>query len=492
MTHQKKDKKAVVIGAGMAGLSSAIRLASRGVRVTVYDQQVTYGGKMGVWDQDGYRYDTGPSLFTMPQYVNELLSIDGKSDVDFKYMELQSICNYFWEDGTRMKATKDIEQLKEEFLKQLGEPNENIEDFLTDSKTKFEITNHVFLEKSLHKLRTYLSWGTLKSFFSLSKVEVFKNMNARNEQRFKNPKTVQFFNRYATYNGSNPYEAPATLNVIPHYEFGFGAFFPEKGIRSIADALYQKACLLGVEFEFDTRISKVAKVGKGYTVNEGEVVDIVVCNMDVASAAKGPLKDFISSKRKNYEPSGSALIFYWGIDREFPELDLHNIFFSDDYKKEFENIFYRKKIDDDPTVYVHISSKFKKDDAPEGCENWFVMVNAPYADGQDWENMIREARQHIITKINRILEVDITKHIRVEHQLTPELIQRNTGSYKGALYGSSSNNRMAAFLRQPNFSSDHKGLYFCGGSVHPGGGIPLCLLSGKITTDIIARDFNLY
>ena len=476
----------------MAGLSSAIRLASRGVRVTVYDQQVTYGGKMGVWDQDGYRYDTGPSLFTMPQYVNELLSIDGKSDVDFKYMELQSICNYFWEDGTRMKATKDIEQLKEEFLKQLGEPNENIEDFLTDSKTKFEITNHVFLEKSLHKLKTYLSWGTLKSFFSLSKVEVFKNMNARNEQRFKNPKTVQFFNRYATYNGSNPYEAPATLNVIPHYEFGFGAFFPEKGIRSIADALYQKACLLGVEFEFDTRISKVAKVGKGYTVNEGEVVDIVVCNMDVASAAKGPLKDFISSKRKNYEPSGSALIFYWGIDREFPELDLHNIFFSDDYKKEFENIFYRKKIDDDPTVYVHISSKFKKDDAPEGCENWFVMVNAPYADGQDWENMIREARQHIITKINRILEVDITKHIRVEHQLTPELIQRKTGSYKGALYGSSSNNRMAAFLRQPNFSSDHKGLYFCGGSVHPGGGIPLCLLSGKITTDIIARDFNLY
>ena len=122
----------------MAGLSSAIRLASRGGRVTVYDQQVTYGGKMGVWDQDGYRYDTGPSLFTMPQYVNELLSIDGKSDVDFKYMELQSICNYFWEDGTRMKATKDIEQLKEEFLKQLGEPNENIEDFLTDSKTKFE------------------------------------------------------------------------------------------------------------------------------------------------------------------------------------------------------------------------------------------------------------------------------------------------------------------------------------------------------------------
>jgi phytoene dehydrogenase-like protein len=214
--------------------------------------------------------------------------------------------------------------------------------------------------------------------------------------------------------------------------------------------------------------------------------------MDVASAAKGPLKKFISSKREKYEPSSSALIFYWGMDREFAELDLHNIFFSNNYKKEFETIFHSKKIDDDPTVYIHISSKCKADDAPQGCENWFVMVNAPYADGQDWEKVIREARENIVTKLNKVLGLDVTKHIQLEHKLTPELIQSKTGSYKGALYGSSSNDKMAAFLRQPNFSSEYKGLYFCGGSVHPGGGIPLCLLSGKITTDIIARDFKLH
>ena len=182
----------------------------------------------------------------MPQYVNELLTIDGKSDVTFEYDELENIGNYFWEDGTQMTATKDVEQLKDEFLKQLSEPKENIDAYLADSKIKFEITNHVFLEKSLHKLKTYLSWGTVKSFFRLSKVDIFKNMNAQNELRFNNPKTVQFFNRYATYNGSNPYQAAATLNVIPHYEFGFGAFFPKKGIRSIADALYQKAIHLSL------------------------------------------------------------------------------------------------------------------------------------------------------------------------------------------------------------------------------------------------------
>lgn len=492
MTHQKKDITAIVIGAGIAGLSSAIRLAAKGVHVTVLEQQDTYGGKMGVWEQDGYRYDTGPSLFTMPQYVNELLTIDGKSDVTFEYDELENIGNYFWEDGTQMTATKDVEQLKDEFLKQLSEPKENIDAYLADSKIKFEITNHVFLEKSLHKLKTYLSWGTVKSFFRLSKVDIFKNMNAQNELRFNNPKTVQFFNRYATYNGSNPYQASATLNVIPHYEFGFGAFFPKKGIRSIADALYQKAIHLGVIFQFSTQVSKVEKIGERYIVNGDTESDILICNMDVASAAKGPLKNFVSSKRKKYEPSSSALIFYWGIDREFKELDLHNIFFSSDYKKEFKNIFHNRKIDNDPTVYIHISSKCKVDDAPVGCENWFVMVNAPYVAGQDWEKMINEARENILIKVSKRLGTDISRHIKLEHKLTPELIQSKTGSYKGALYGSSSNDRMAAFLRQPNFSSGHKGLYFCGGSVHPGGGIPLCLLSGKITTDIIAHDFKLY
>tara|TARA_B110000037_G_scaffold16453_1_gene17038 strand:+ start:1761 stop:3239 length:1479 start_codon:yes stop_codon:yes gene_type:complete len=492
LTHQKKDITAIVIGAGIAGLSSAIRLAAKGVHLTVLEQQDTYGGKMGVWEQDGYRYDTGPSLFTMPQYVDELLTIDGKNDVTFEYDELENIGNYFWEDGTQMTATKDVEQLKDEFLKQLSEPKENIDAYLADSKIKFEITNHVFLEKSLHKLKTYLSWGTVKSFFRLSKVDIFKNMNAQNELRFNNPKTVQFFNRYATYNGSNPYQAAATLNVIPHYEFGFGAFFPKKGIRSIADALYQKAIHLGVIFQFSTQVSKVEKIGERYIVNGDTESDILICNMDVASAAKGPLKNFVSSKRKKYEPSSSALIFYWGIDREFKELDLHNIFFSSDYMKEFENIFHNRKIDNDPTVYIHISSKCKVDDAPVGCENWFVMVNAPYVAGQDWEKMINEARENILIKVSKRLGTDISRHIRLEHKLTPELIQSKTGSYKGALYGSSSNDRMAAFLRQPNFSSGHKGLYFCGGSVHPGGGIPLCLLSGKITTDIIAHDFKLY
>jgi phytoene desaturase len=489
LKHNRSEQKIAILGAGVAGVASAIRLAAAGYTVTVYEQSDTYGGKMGVWQSDGYRWDTGPSLFTMPQYVDELLSIDGQHDIPFKYEELETICNYFWDDGTRLTATKNRKQLLIEFFQKLGERPETINAHLKDSETKFQITNHVFLEKSLHKISTYLNWGTLKSIFRLSKVEVFKNMHTQNAKRFSNPKTTQFFDRYATYNGSNPYQAPATLNIIPHYEFGIGAFFPKEGIRSIADALYTKAVNLGVQFQFETRVDSVVKRNGIFVINESEEYHIVLCNMDVAFAARGPLKSLIGDSSKDYEPSSSALIFYWGMKSSYKELDVHNIFFSNDYKKEFANIFKNKRIDTDPTVYLHISSKMNANDAPEGGENWFVMVNAPFDDNQDWETIIAHARKNIIAKLEKIIERDIAGDIRVEHQLTPQLIMSKTGSYKGALYGTSSNNKMSAFLRQANFSSKHKGLYFCGGSVHPGGGIPLCLLSAKISTDIIRGDY---
>jgi phytoene desaturase len=484
----KSNKKAIIIGAGVSGLAASIRLAHLGYSVKVLEQMPTYGGKMGEWVKGGYRFDTGPSLFTMPQYVMELLAIDGQKYVPFHYEKLDIVCNYFWQDGTRLQAHSDIQKLAEAFEAQLGEPKENILRALEKSEEKFKITNHVFLEKSLHRWSTYLNLGTLKSMLRIGKVDIFKKMHKQNAAFFKNPKTIQFFDRYATYNGSNPYQAPATLNVIPHYEFGFGAYAPKNGIRSIANALYQKAILLGVDFRFETKVSNVEKQSSKYIVNDLENADILICNMDVAAAALGPLKTLISSKKTKYEPSSSALIFYWGIKQSFPQLDTHNIFFTDNYEKEFNSIFSEKVIDDDPTVYINITSKTNKNDAPEGCENWFVMVNAPYADGQNWIELISEARNKIIVKLSNLLNCNLEELIEVENKLTPLLIEERTSSHKGALYGSSSNKLMSAFFRQANFSREHRGLYFCGGSVHPGGGIPLCLLSAKIMTEKIAND----
>ena len=167
------------------------------------------------------------------------------------------------------------------------------------------------------------------------------------------------------------------------------------------------------------------------------------------------------------------------------DLDLHNIFFSSDYKKEFESIFEKKELYNDPTVYLNITSKDVLNDAPKGCENWFVMINTPSNHGQDWDKLVKNLRSIVINKLSEKLGTSLKDKIECEEILTPITIENKTQSYMGALYGSSSNNKIAAFLRHPNFSNKIKNLYFCGGSVHPGGGIPLCLLSAKIVSEII-------
>ena len=206
--------------------------------------------------------------------------------------------------------------------------------------------------------------------------------------------------------------------------------------------------------------------------------------MDVFFTYEKLLKNIKMPKRVGKsERSSSALIFYWGIKKSFNQLDLHNILFSNDYRQEFESIFQKGEISSDPTIYMNITSKDVPNDAPKECENWFVMVNAPYDSEQSWDELTSRLKKIIIQKINGTLETNIENFIQTEKIYTPQTIERKTQSYKGALYGTSSNSKLSAFLRHPNFSKDLNNLYFCGGSVHPGGGIPLCLLSAKIVSD---------
>jgi phytoene dehydrogenase-like protein len=219
--------------------------------------------------------------------------------------------------------------------------------------------------------------------------------------------------------------------------------------------------------------------------------DIVVSNSDIQFTYRKLLPNIKAPESiLAQEKSSSALIFYWGIKQQFKQLDLHNIFFSANYQQEFDYIFNKKEVYNDPTVYVNITSKYVAGDAPPNCENWFVMINVPNNTGQPWDEIITTARQNIILKLNQLLHTNIEALIEVEHFLDPRSIESRTGSYLGALYGNASNNKYAAFLRHKNFSNQVKGLYFCGGSVHPGGGIPLCLHAAKITAELIKQDFK--
>ncbi|HSI91139.1 MAG TPA: 1-hydroxycarotenoid 3,4-desaturase CrtD, partial [Adhaeribacter sp.] len=420
-------KTAAIIGSGVAGLATAIRLALQGFRVTVFEANHTFGGKMTEFSLNGYRFDKGPSLFTMPHLVDDLFRAAGRKPEDhFRYQHLDIITKYFFADGTKLTAYRDHEKFQAEVEKTLGIPAEKVKSFLQRSETLYNATADTFLHKSLHKFKTYLSPDVLKAMRSLSSLGLTSTMHQANLQEFKDPRFVQLLDRFATYNGSDPYQAPATLNIIPHLEHNIGAFYPENGIYSIAKSLHKLAGELGVKFRFNEIVEEITlnengkKVTGLQTAKAAYTFSLVVSNMDVVPTYRKLLPKLKAPEKTLQQPrSSSALIFYWGIKRTFPELHLHNIFFSHDYKKEFDHIFRQKTISDDPTVYVNITSKLTKADAPENAENWFVMVNVPHNEGQIWDDLTEKSRGNVIEKLSRRLNTNLQEHIACEKTWNP-------------------------------------------------------------------------
>lgn len=493
MKKNNISKHVAIVGAGIAGLSAAIRLQSKGYKVTVFEANNYPGGKLTAFEGNGYRFDMGPSLFTMPQFVEELFAIAGRNHQDyFNYIRKEVVCNYFFEDGTTFTAHANPEDFAAEAEAVFKVNKQAVLDYFKRSKTKYDLTAGLFLEKSLHKFSTYLNSQTVKAIFNLSVLDINSTLNEVNEKLIKEPKLVQLFNRFATYNGSSPYLTPGIMSMIPHLEQHFGTYFPKGGMHQITMSLYNLAREIDVIFQFETKVEEIITENNnatGVKVNNNVIpFDIVVSNADVVPTYRKLLPKHKAPEKTLSQPrSSSALIFYWGIKHSFENLDLHNIFFSEDYKTEFDYIFNKKTVHHDPTVYINITSKDEPTDAPEGCENWFTMINVPSNTGQDWDTIIKEARTNIIKKLSGLLNKDIEALIEYEFVLDPRGIESKTQSYQGALYGASSNNKFAAFLRHPNFKNSIKNLYFCGGSVHPGGGIPLCLLSGKIVSELIEK-----
>ena len=488
----ENNKTCAVIGAGVSGLGAAIRMRNKGYKVTVFEANSFPGGKCSTESKDGYRFDMGPSVFTMPQYVDELFILSGKNPRDhFNYIPLDPVYKYFFEDGTALDAYHGKEKFAEQLAEKTKDKKEDIIRYLDKTETIYNLTDEVFLKNSLHRLKNFFTWPVAKGILNFGKIGAFDTMAGANQKVFKDSRLVKVFNRYATYNGSSPYLSPATLNVIAHVEIVKGAFYPEGGMVSITNSLVQLAKDIGVQFNFSTPVKEILiedKKVKGIKTDSGsENFDIVISNMDVYNSYKKLMPSVKRPTKTLDQPkSSSGIIFYWGIKKEFKELGLHNILFAENYEEEFNTIFAKKAIYHDPTIYVNITSKHTPSDAPPGCENWFSFINVPNNSGQNWDMFITEARENMIQKINRILKTDIRPLIESEMVFDPRVIETRTSSAFGAIYGNSSNNKFAAFLRHANFSKDIKNLYFCGGSVHPGPSIPLCLLSAKITTELIS------
>lgn len=489
-------RKAIIIGSGVAGMAAAIRLVIQGFEVHVYEANPYPGGKLSAFEQQGYKFDAGPSLFTQPDNVAALFALANEPIAEYlNYEPVDVACKYFYENGTIINGFSDKQELADELSRQVGENKQAVLKYLADGKKLYEDIGEVFLGHSLHKRKTWFHPRIVTAVKRLKFPYLFSTLHQYNKKRFTSAEAVQLFNRYATYNGSSPYKAPAMLSVIPQLEYNDGVYYPRGGMISITNALYKLAIKKGVAFHFSSPVQRIIQQsGKAAGVvvgNKNFFAPVVISNADVYFTYRNLLG--MPSKAKQIlkqERSSSALIFYWGINKQFSELGLHNIFFSGDYAAEFDCLFNKKSLYNDPTVYLNITSKMEPAQAPPGKENWFIMINVPANYGQDWALLKQQARALIIGKLNRLLKTDVEALIEMEETMDPIAIEGRTGSYMGSLYGTSSNAKTAAFLRPANFTNQVRGLYFCGGSVHPGGGIPLCLKSAKITTDIIVQDMK--
>ncbi|MCS6873349.1 MAG: phytoene desaturase family protein [Pyrinomonadaceae bacterium] len=483
-------KKVIVIGAGIGGLAVASLLAKDGFLVTVLEKNETIGGKVNFIEANGYKFDTGASLLTLPQTLNEVFSYCSKQMSDYlQLVQLEPICRYFWSDGTSIDIYQDTEKTKAEVEKLSKTDVVAFEKYLKDAKIKYEIAEKTFLAKSLNELPE-LFFSPRKYLIDFFKLSSLKTLDKHNRSYFKSAKLIQLFNRFATYNGSSPYKVPATFSLIPYVEFGFGAWYPIGGIYQIPKALANLATELGVKILTKTTVRQIIVENQkaiGIRTDDETIrADLVVSNADGVETYRRLLG--IENKFTNREPSCSGFVIMLGVRKKFDQIAHHNIFFSDDYKAEFDSIFKDKLPAKDPTIYVCASSRTDHTQAPENCENLFILVNAPYlTENFNWEEHKKRYRDLIIQKLEGFGFEGLSKAIEFEEIITPADFAEKTFSNKGSIYGISSNGIFSAFLRIPNKCREIKNLYFVGGAAHPGGGIPLVLLSAKMTARLIAK-----
>lgn len=480
----------LVIGAGIGGLSAAIRLARAGQQVLVLEQNPAVGGKMSELHDSGYRWDLGPSVITMRPVLEDLFAAAGRRlETELDLVPVEPLTRYVWPDGSTLDATRDLSRMAAQIERFDPRDVEGYLAFLAYAARLHRVTGPAFIYGDPVSPATLLGVSP-RDWLA---VDGWRTMDQAIRGFVDSPKLRQLLGRFATYVGASPYQAPATLNVIAHVEMTGGVWYPRGGIYAIARALERLARELGVEIRTNVPV-------EGIDVANGRAVGVqaagvtysaraVLANVDVATVYERLLPT-AWRRSPSFEPSVSGFVLLLGLRGRTSGLVHHNLFFNHDYKAEFDDLFKRSRPPQDPTIYVTITSRTDPDDAPLDGENWFVLVNAPpLGPAYNWEERARSYRDHVLSTL-ATRGVDVRDRIEVEHCLTPLDLERRTGARRGALYGMSSNSMWSAFRRPPNRARDVKGLYFAGGTAHPGGGVPMVMLSGAAAARCVLRDLG--
>lgn len=488
-------KRVAVVGAGLGGLAAAIHLARGGHRVVILEKNGRVGGKMNVFAEKGYRFDTGPTLLTMPFLLQELFAAAGRRLEDhLDLVRLDPICRYYWPDGTRLDASSNVEAMEAQISRISPRDAGRYGPFMERAGKIYAAGSGPFLFTPFMSLGMGGMLRQARHLSALLKIDAFRTLDQAVSASFSDPRIRQLFNRFATYNGSSPYLAPATLQIIPYVEFAMGGWYIRGGMYRLAEVLAAIARDLGVEIRTGLPVARIVSAGgrvSGVLDQNGEMhrADAVICDADALYAQASLLGEAGRGRRGAAEPSMAGFVMLLGVRRRFPELAQHTILFSADYREEFDAIVRRGIPPEDPTVYLSLSCLQDEQHAPAGGSNLFVLVNAPALGGAfDWGEQAARYREKVLGKIRSQGIMIRDEEIDVEKIVTPEEFAGMYNAHRGSIYGTSSNGRMAAFVRPPNRSRMIRNLYFAGGSAHPGGGIPLVLLSGKLAARLLMED----
>ena len=485
----------VVVGAGVGGLAAAIRLAAAGHEVTVVERLDGIGGKLAERRAEGFTWETGPSLLTLPAIFADLAAVAGRRLDDLvDLVRLDPVCRYGFADGSTFDhraALADAADAAESLSPGAGEEWRR---FMDHAASVWEVAERTFfagpMASPLRLLRR------MRSPRDLAAIDPLRTLHARAATSFADGRLVQYVDRYATYSGSSPFAAPATLSCIPHIEQHHGAWYVMGGLGRLADALGQLAVDVGVSIRTRCDVASLVSDGSrvsGVRLAGGEVVgaDAVVADVDALHLFRDLVDSPRGRRRAERAPrSSSGFVLLLGVEGRTDGLAHHNVSFSADYADEFASLFDRREPATDPTVYVAASSVTDPAQAPVGHENWFVLVNAPSSSTNAVPQLVEDAYagygDHVLEVMAR-RGWDLSGRIVHREEITPADIAARYRTPGGSIYGTSSNGPMAAFLRPGNRGPLDR-LYLCGGSSHPGGGLPLVAVSGRIAAELALAD----
>jgi phytoene desaturase len=485
-------KDIIIIGGGLGGLSAAISLQSKGYNVTIVEENLHPGGKMMPVEIDGYFFDFGPNTITMPHVFQSVINdAGGDSSRYFEFERLVKHTKNVFPDGSVLYQTADSEDM----INELGgiDPYGAVHyrEYLKEVEKLYSLAERGFLYRVFGSWRDYLS-PVLSYHFM--KVRPFEKMDHFHRRFFQDENVLKVFNRYATYIGSSPYECPATFSLIGHLEMNEGVYYTKGGNTKIAQGFYQFFKELGGQVHLGKRIKEIVvkeKRAVGVIFQHGEMqsADDVIVNGDFITATKHLVneKDRPSHpdrKLDTYEPSISAFVILAGVRTFQDSIHHHQVYFTEDYQKEFTEIFSDKTLPSDPTIYISHSAA--TDPTLTKGSNLFILINAPAITLTD------DQTQSYKEKIYHKLEekgIPIRESLEVEKIYTPDTIKHKFSAYKGSLYGLASHRMTEAFLRPSNVSKDIEHLFYVGGTTHPGGGSPMVTISGRnVANYIVNRD----